>query len=467
MLRFLSVTCLLGCVALQNAVAAQGLPSLGAESIAPAASVAPSPANRVSVDMWQLFQEAELEDPRVLAARSRNEGGEWRKRESFGQLLPQISAVSTLNRTFQETTKREDYYNGERYALSLNQVIYDPEIWRSYRRYSELAKQQNAEYAVTQEEATIDLIERYFVALAADDELELVSAELRATQRNLDRVNSLYTRQLALVTDVLEVSARVDALKAAEIGASNAVELSREALSELVGRQLTERLKRIDSQAQFSLPEHGREYWVKQAEQASPVLQARRSAVDAAHEALKQAKGGHMPKLSVSLSGQRSDIGYENSASPRTDTYVASFAVQVPIYSGGSTNARVYASHTELMTAEHELEQARRQVVRETRSAFYDTEAGINKISASGKALASSAKAREAAEQAFGFGVMNAVDVLNTIKEEYAARRQLLQSQYDFIMSSLVLRRWSGTLVRDDVRKVNEWLVDVEPTQHR
>lgn len=26
-------------------------------------------------------------------------------------------------------------------------------------------------------------------------------------------------------------------------------------------------------------------------------------------------------------------------------------------------------------------------------------------------------------------------------------------------MSTMVLRRWSGTLVEDDVRKINEWLV--------
>lgn len=74
-------------------------------------------------------------------------------------------------------------------------------------------------------------------------------------------------------------------------------------------------------------------------------------------------------------------------------------------------------------------------------------------------ALRSAEKSRVAAEKAFGFGVMNAVDVLNTVKEEYATRRDLMKSQYDFIMNMMVLRRWSGTLVEDDVRKTNEWLV--------
>lgn len=458
MFRLLSAACFVSYALLSSLSSVHAAPhslegAQGGQSI-----TATEFAQDATVDIWQLFLEAELEDPRVLAAMARSEGGQWRKRESLGQMFPQISAGSSLSRSLQETEINRQYYNGERYSLSLSQVLYDPEVWNTYKRYSELAKQQAAEYAVTQEEATIDLIERYFIALAADDELELVSAELRATQRNLERVNSLYARQMSVITDVLEVSARVDALKAAQIGARNAVELSREGLSELVGRPITERLKRIGPSAQFTAPRHSREYWVKQAELSSPVLQVRRSALNAAQAALRQAKGGHMPKVSANLSGQRSDIGFENSASPRTDTYVATLSIQVPIYSGGSTGARVYAGYADLTAAEHELEQARRQVVREARSAFYDAEAGVSKISASDTALVSATKAREAAERAFGFGVMNAVDVLNTIKEEYGARRKLLQSQYDFIMSSLVLRRWSGTLVRDDVRQVNDWL---------
>lgn len=453
MTRFLPLACVTTALVLSPAFAT------ASDLAAPEPTQAAISANEAGyVDLWQLFQEAELEDPRVLAAHARSESSDWRKREAFGQLLPQLNAGGTLNRTLQDTEINRQLYNGERYSLSLSQVLYDPQVWHNYRRFSELAKQQHSEFAVTQEEATLDLIERYFVALAAEDELELVQAELRTTERNLERVNSLYARQMALITDVLEISARVDSLKSTQISARNAVESGREALSELVGRQITERLKRINTSAQFAMPEQGREFWVEQALTSSPVLAARQSAVAVAQAALRQAKGGHSPKMTLALSGQRSDIGYENALSPRTDTYVASVGVQLPLYSGGSTNAAVKAGYSELMAAEHELERAKRQVIRETRSAFYDSEAGISKVSASRKALQSASKAREAAERAFGFGVMNAVDVLNTIQEEYAARRALLQAQYDFLMSSLVLRRWSGTLVRDDVRKANEWL---------
>lgn len=414
-------------------------------------------------DLWQLFQEAVLADPRILAAQARDKSGQWRKREAFGQMLPQISANGAFNRSLQEVQQnKQEYrhlYNGERYVMSLSQVLYDPKIWHNYRRFSELAAQQSAEYRATSEAATVDLIERYFTALAAEDQLALVKAELLATQRNLERVNALYARQLSVITDVLEVSARVDALKAAEIEAHNTVEVSREALSELVGHSVDGRLKRIGEQASFHMPAQNQEYWVQQAMDSNPALRARQKAVDAAQSALRQAKSGHLPSVNMGLSAMRSEIGYQNSLTPRTDTYVASLEVQVPIFSGGSTSARVSSSYEDLMSAEHDLEAMRRQVMRETRTAFYGIETGLGKISASRKALASAEKSRAAAEKAFGFGVMNAVDVLNTVKEEYVARRNLLKSQYDFIMSTMVLRRWSGTLVEDDVRKINEWLV--------
>ncbi|WP_254797707.1 TolC family outer membrane protein [Geopseudomonas aromaticivorans] len=417
------------------------------------------------VDLWQLSQEATFEDQRILAARARNQSSQWRKREALGQLLPQVNASGSFSRSEQETEQNRLLYNGDRYMLGLSQALYDPKIWHNYRRFSALAQQQAAEYEATREAATVDLIERYFMVLAAEDQLELVRAELRTTQHNLDRVNALYSRQLAMITDTLEMSARVDALEAAEIKAHNTVATSREALSELVGHSLSGQLKRIGEQANFYPPAQGLEYWEQQAMASNPTLLARQKAVDAAQASLRQAKSGHLPSVNLNLAAQRSDIGYENSMTPRTDTYVASVGVMVPIYSGGSTSAQVSSTYEDLMTAEHELEAVRREVIRETRTAYSGMEAGLNKIAASRKALESARKSRQAAEKAFGFGMMNAVDVLNTVKEEYATHRDLLKSQYDFIMNIMVLRRWSGTLVNDDVRKVNEWLVSPDEPQ--
>src|SRR5690606_37792117 len=91
-------------------------------------------------------------------------------------------------------------YNSQNYSLTLSQVIYNKAAWENFQKYKSLAKQTISESEEAQAEATVDLAQRYFTALAADDELELVQAESRATQKNLDRVSALYDKQYAMVT---------------------------------------------------------------------------------------------------------------------------------------------------------------------------------------------------------------------------------------------------------------------------
>ncbi len=81
------------------------------------------------------------------------------------------------------------------YSLVLRQYLYNKTAWENYQKNSKsLARQSESQALDAQAEATVDLAERYFTALAAEDELELVRAERRTTQKSLDRVNALYEK---------------------------------------------------------------------------------------------------------------------------------------------------------------------------------------------------------------------------------------------------------------------------------
>jgi len=121
-------------------------------------------------------------------------------------------------------------------------------------------------------------------------------AERRATQKNLDRVNALYERKLAMITDVLDLKARVDALAAQEVEARNQVRLSREDLSELVGRAVVEKLSRIREDVALQVPGESLDVWITRAVAANPALKARESALAAAEAAVREGKGGHYPQ---------------------------------------------------------------------------------------------------------------------------------------------------------------------------
>lgn len=416
------------------------------------------------LDLLQLYRDAMAADPRILAAEGRLQSGEGMRMNARGQLLPQLSASGSYQRTDRRVDPLRDMYNGERYAVNLNQVLFNASAWRSYQRYKALKEQRVAEQQAAKSDAAVDLAQRYFAALAAEDEMALTQAERRAMQRNLEQVNSLYERRMTKVTDVLQISARVDALVAREIEATNAVAVSRAALAELVGYPVDRRLERIRSGAEFTPPSRDNEWWVAAALASNPSLAALEQARIAAQAAVGEAKGGHLPTVNLYASAQESDIGYENTLQPVTDTYVVGVGVQIPLFSGGSTSGRVKAAYGDLMAAEQQYEALRREIEREVRTAYLSLQASVSKVSATERAVTSAQRAREAAEQGFSYGVLTAVDVLNAVQEEYRARRDFQQAQYEFIIGLLVLHRWGGALDADTVALANEWLAEPPAT---
>lgn len=419
-------------------------------------------ATSTHVDLWDLYIETRNADPRILRAEALEKSSEGRQREALGRLLPQLGGNASFNHSLREDDLARSRYNGQAYSLGLSQLLYAPQAWRNYQKFSALTRQSTFEYEEARVQASIDLAERYFAALAAEDELQLTQAELDATARNHIRIESLFRKKMARVTDVLELQARVDLLKARAIEAANQIEIDREAIAELTGRSLEHPLKRLAAQPNFQPPRQNQNFWVETALQSNPALQAKVQAIDAAQAALSEAKAGHLPTLAFDLSAQRSDIGYEGTATPRSDTYVASLGVQIPLYSGGSTQAKVSSLHAELDAAQYEHEALRRQVVRETRTAYLNLQASLSRVTALQLALASTERSRTATEKAFSYGVMNAVDVLNSIETEFRAKRDLLQSQYHYVTSLLVLYRWSGRINDADIRQVNSWLTTSE-----
>ncbi|MNJ22556.1 Outer membrane protein TolC precursor [compost metagenome] len=422
-------------------------------------------ASTFSTDLMQLYREARLEDPQVLASFAQAQAGKEHQREAMGALLPQLSLNAGSNRIHQENDLVQQSYDSESYSLVLRQYLYNKAAWENYQKFKSLARQSESQALDVQAEAAVELARRYFTALAAEDELELVRAERRTTQKSLDRVNALYEKQMALVTDQLDLKARVDLLAAQEVDARNQARISREALAEIVGRPVKEKLNRIRDDAQLRVSAQSLENWVREGIALNPALKASESGVEAAGAALRSGKGGHYPTVSLNLSAQETNEGYNNSLAPRTDSYVAGVGVQVPLYSGGSTSARVRGLYQDQLAAEQELEAIRRRVVKEITSAYLTANSNGEKIDANRLALDSAKLSRVAAEKALTYGMVNAVDVLASVRNEFRARRDLLKTQYEFLSNVFTLNRWAGKPPAESVDSVNNWLSPGSPSQ--
>ncbi len=64
----------------------------------------------------------------------------------------------------------------------------------------------------------------------------------------------------------------------------------------------------------------------------------------------------------------------------------------------------------------------------------------------------------EASQQGFELGTVTTVDVLNAIRDQFQAQRDLQTTRYDHVRYLLLLKLEAGILSAEDMLEVGEWL---------
>jgi outer membrane protein len=178
---------------------------------------------------------------------------------------------------------------------------------------------------------------------------------------------------------------------------------------------------------------------------------------------VQEQKGGHLPTVDLVFSDQTSDTGFDNQRQPERDTTYIAIDVTIPLYSGGSTSARVREAWAGYYIAREEEEQVLREILRRTREAWLNTRSSRKRIDAAALSVASAGKSYEAMDKSFNYGTVTSADVLQALAAQTRARRDYQNALYEFITSWLRLKRESGFLETEDLAQVNSWLVATAP----
>jgi outer membrane protein len=304
----------------------------------------------------------------------------------------------------------------------------------------------------------VDVSQRYFNVLLADGGVELLRREEELVQQQLRETEELYEHKLVRVTDFLETQARVDKVRTDLIEAENEAALAREELSVLTGGYIGE-LAPI--REDFKLPslDNNMEYWTEQAMDNNPLLASKREAVLVAQEAVQEQKGGHYPTFDLVLSGQRSDVGYDNQVSPQRDTAYIGVDIRLPLYSGGSTSARIREAWAQYYIAKDEEEAAKREVLKRTRGAWLNTRSSRKRIDSAALSVESASRSFEAMSKSFSYGTVKAADVLAALHIKTRARRDYQNALYSYLVNWLALKQEGGSLQPGDLHQLNESMI--------
>ena len=435
------------------------------------ASVLPSYAAEVSEEAVTrlVVQGSTLEDfftaaldysPELRISRDRLDISSARKKAANGELLPQLSANGSVSDNNQLDNVRDvrNKYRGERYSVQLTQVLFN---WSAFsaRSAAYLAEDQaEAEYYAQLSYVLTDVAEKYFEVLQAQDAVTSINAEVDTFSNQLRQIESLYELQSAQITDLYNAQARFAAVQAEQLTRESELALAREKLRSVSGVNVGE-LYRLNEEIEIPSVEGSVETWLERARNGNQQIIAREYAVRAANKRIDQRQGAYMPSVSIVAQQQSSNLGYDNTLSNSTDSSYIGLNVTVPLFAGGRNRAGVNEARSQHSIAQNELRQIQLEIVERTRLAYLQAKSSELQITAAERLVESTALSYTAMQRGFELGTVNSVDVLNALRDRFAAERDLQRARYAHIRYNLLLKREAGILSADDLLDVGNWLI--------
>ncbi|GAA0854193.1 outer membrane channel protein TolC [Aliiglaciecola litoralis] len=426
-------------------------------------------------DLYQVYQRALEKDPTINRAKADRDAAFEGISISRANLLPQISGVISYTDSSQDQFDFQpgaepdgpptiSVINSEStnlgWDINLSLSVYDHQNWVGLDRAEKVAQQGDTHFALAKQDLIVRTVRAYLSVLRAQDGLEFVQAEKRAIERQLEQTKQRFEVGLTAITDVHEAQANFDNTTAQEIVAENLVELRLEELREITGKY-HDNLSVLNTEsftASRPVPERV-DGWLSIAEEKNLDLMVQKLAKEIAKDDISNAKAGHYPTLTLSASIGSDDTEINgNSGFPNRDNDSIGLRLNVPIYQGGAISAQTAQARYRYIAASENLELAHRSTVRSVRSSYNDVVAATSTIRALEQAVVSAQSALQATEAGFDVGTRTIVDVLNSTRNLFDARRNLAGARYDFITAVMELKRAAGNLTEQDLVDINRGL---------
>ncbi len=437
--------------------------------------------NAQADDLLTVYQHALLNDPTVLKAKAQFDIVKEDITSVRSTLLPQISATGAISTsetesqelqggvgstTFNDVSTNTDATS---FTANLSMQLYHHNTWLQLGTAKKSAHQSDLTYQVAKQDLIVRVTQAYFALLKSKDDLEFAIAEKAAISRQLEQTKQRFSVGLTAITDVHEAQAQYDTAVTEEIRAENAIFSAEEELR-VITNIYPQNIHVLNTE-RFSTstptPNSANE-WQQAAEAKNLDLIAARVGIEIAKDGIEIARSGHYPTLdlagswgtaksksSVKSAGLNQDYG----ETPYFDNYSIGVQLNVPIYSGGAIQSSVRQAQNRFVLASQDLVQAHRGVVRTTRNAYHNVVATISGIKAFEQSVLSASKALEATEAGFEVGTRTIVDVLNSTRNLYNAKRNLSSTRYTYIQNVLLLKRAGGTITDEDITAINTGLI--------
>lgn len=422
-----------------------------------------------AADLLETYHAAQANDPVIASAFAAQQAGEEKSSQGRALLLPSVNL--NANTTYNDTniqyrpaqppffTGGNYRYNTHGYNVNLVQPLFRQQNWMAYSESELQVAVSEAQYKVAEQELVIRTAQAYFDVLIAEDSVQLAQAQKAAIVEQLAQAKRNFEVGSATITDTHEAQARYDLTGAQEIAAQNNLEIKRRVLQQLTN-SLPGHLKRLEGELKLEMPQPAdMEKWIADAQNSNPQLAIAQAYAQLAEKEVERNRGGHYPTVDL-VANYGKNYATGGTFGLASDTRNSNIGVQLnmPLFQGGAVNSKWREAEANRERAQQDLESARRNVTLQTSLAYFGVVNGMAQVQALQQALVSSTSVLEATKTGQEVGVRTNLDVLNAQQQLYATRRDLYQSEYNYLGNMLRLKAAVGNLDEADLAKVNQAL---------
>jgi outer membrane protein, protease secretion system len=347
-------------------------------------------------------------------------------------------------------------------SIQLRQPLFNLEAWARYKQGISQTLASDAQFAARSQDLILRLASFYSTAKYNEDQLAQAMAQRDAFAEQKRANERMLQSGEGTKTEVLEVQAKFDLAEVQVLEARDDLAHARNSLASMIGQEVTD----LDSltpnfQAKPVLPTTF-EAWKEIALSRNAEIAIQRFIIESASQEINKNWAGHAPKLDLVASVSKSNS--DTVSTFEQNTFVRSIGVQlsVPLYSGGSVTAATAQAIANYAKAHADLDAKTKQVLLELRKHHNLTLSGVLRIAAAEKSLASALLLVDATQKSVQGGVRTNLDVLNAKHQVFEAKRDLELARFNFLLSTLRLRFYAGTLGADDLKDIATYFIAKE-----
>jgi outer membrane protein len=429
-----------------------------------------------AADLVTITRDALNNNAALASARAEFSGVEAGRDVARGGLLPQVNASGSVVHNQQYESQgsargagvgvgadqaaagvSDDRYNTASLSLEATQALFNAVTRQELNQAERQIDQQVYLLAATEQQLLIDVVSAYFDILRAHEVLEARQAQERAIGRQLEQAREQFEVGLIAITEVEEARASFDQSRADRIAAESSLQVAFEALEQLTGQRYAN-IDALGDAMPIALPAPtDRDYWVDQALERNPQVLAQRAGIELSRAGVEIARAGRLPTVQAFANYQYSESDSDVVSGYNSSSQVG-VSANLPIYTGGSTSARIRQGTFQLESSQYDFESQRRTTIQQVRSLYTQVSNNVETVDARRQAIVSTRSALEATRAGYEVGTRNIVDVLNAEQNLYNAIASYAEARYDYVVNLMSLRQQSGMLDVAAIEEVNAWL---------